>query len=109
MLENATVIPQCVEKREIFVDPQGNVFPCCYVGSDYVEEPLEEKIILHKLRNISVLDTKKMLQDIGVPNLNLSNIVEILEQNIWTDINNYWQGKNKCMTCVKNCSTQLYS
>jgi MoaA/NifB/PqqE/SkfB family radical SAM enzyme len=109
VLENATVIPQCVEKREIFVDPQGNVFPCCYVGSDYVEEPLEEKIILHKLRNISVLDTKKMLQDIGVPNLNLSNIVEILEQNIWTDINNYWQGKNKCMTCVKNCSTQLYS
>ena len=106
--ESSVITPQCVSKQEIYVDPHGNIFPCCYIGSDYLEEPLDEKIILHTLRNITVINTKQMMNDIGVPNLHGTSVTDVLVPGVWDQIEQYWQGKNKCLTCVKNCSNQLY-
>jgi hypothetical protein len=66
-------------------------------------------MILHTLRNISVENTKVMMNDIGVPNLNNKNIDSITsDKELWQDINKYWEGKNKCLTCIKNCSNSIY-
>ena len=109
IVSESIIKPQCVTKQEIYVDPHGNVLPCCYIGSDWLEQPLEEKLLLHTLRNITVNDSKKMMKAIGVPNLHVNNIEEMLSQSeLWKDLESYWQGKNKCMTCVKSCSGQLY-
>lgn len=109
IIEQTVIDPQCINKQEIYVDPHGNILPCCYIGSDYLEEPIEEKMTIHKLRNQTVINSKQMMNSLGVPNLYSSNIEEVLSQkNLWKDLQNYWIGKNKCMTCVKSCSKQLY-
>ena len=108
IVKQATIDPLCVSKQEIYVDPHGNIFPCCYIGSDYLEELLSEKIILHTLRNLTVDNTKKMMSDVGVLNLHGTTVCDLLTPGTWSKLENYWQGENKCLTCVKNCSSQLY-
>jgi len=108
VVSEAIITPMCVNKQEIYVDPHGNIFPCCYIGSDYLEEPLEEKIILHTLRNLTVNNTKEMMNDIGVPNLHNGDILSLLTSDTWVRLKDYWVGDNKCLTCVKNCAGQLY-
>lgn len=109
VIEQSIINPQCVNKQEIYVDPHGNILPCCYIGSDYLEQPLEEKMVMHTLRNMTVKNSQEMMSMIGVPNLYHGNIEELLSHNgLWEDLESYWQGKNKCMTCVKTCSDRLY-
>jgi len=108
-VDDSVITPKCVSKKEIYVDPHGNVLPCCYVGSDFLEVPLEERITLHTLRNLSVENSKHMLSKITVPNLK-DNDVEVVLSNdkLWSNIYDFWEGKNKCLTCIKNCSTSVY-
>ena len=109
VVEQSIITPQCVIKNEVYVDPHGNILPCCYIGSDYLEEPLEEKMVIHTLRNLTVNNSKEMMNAVGVPNLHNGNIEQLLSKpGLWDDLEKYWQGKNKCMTCVKSCSGQLY-
>lgn len=109
IVSQSVINPQCVSKEEIYVDPHGNILPCCYIGSDVLEEELEEKMILHTLRNMTVLNSKQMMSDLGIPNLHNANIEDLLNQKgLWDRLSNYWNGENKCMTCVKTCSAQLY-
>jgi hypothetical protein len=108
IVNQSTINPSCVSKQEIYVDPHGNIFPCCYIGSDYLEELLSEKIILHTLRNLTVDNTKKMMSEVGVLNLHGTTVCDLLTPGTWSKLENYWQGENKCLTCVKNCSSQLY-
>ena len=108
VVSQSVIEPMCVSKQEIYVDPHGNIFPCCYIGSDYLEEPLAEKMILHTLRNLTVNNTKEMMRVIGVPNLYSGNIETLLTSTTWDKLKDFWIGDNKCLTCVKNCSGQLY-
>ena len=105
----ATVNAKCVSKKEVYVDPYGNVLPCCWIGSDWVEHEIKGNHILQQLRNITVENSKTVFADVGVPNLNDRNILEILSDGTtWNKLDTYWKGKNKCLTCVKNCSAELY-
>lgn len=108
-IDDAKIVPKCINKQEIYVDPHGNILPCCYLGSDYLELPLEETMVLHTLRNMSVENTKRMMEHLTVPNLNNGNVEAVLTPGVWDEISNYWEGKNKCLTCIKNCSTSVYS
>ena len=105
VLESATINPKCITEQGIYVDPYGNITPCCYIGSDYLEEPVEETLPIHILRNISVNDTKSMLDNIGVPNCQTGILGT--DGNLFTGLDDYWQGENKCMTCVKACSNAV--
>lgn len=108
-VDTAVITPKCISKKELYIDPHGNVLPCCYVGADFLEIPLEEKMVLHTLRNITVENSKQMLSKITVPNLKDNDVEGILsDDKLWSDIYNFWEGKNKCLTCIKNCSTSVY-
>ena len=108
--DNATVAPQCINKNEIYVDPYGNILPCCWIGSDWIEEPLNGDFVLQKLRDITVDNSKQVMIDVGVPNLNTANIDGLLQKiDMWEKLEQYWIGENKCITCVKNCSRELYA
>ena len=106
-MSNAVIKPKCMEDQGIYVDPYGNILSCCLIGSDYLEEPLKETLPIHTLRNLSVQNTKDMLTDIGVPNCKDG----ILSGNttLWEHMDNYWNGDNKCMTCIKACSKTMYN
>lgn len=106
LVEAATIDPKCQTENEIYVDPQGNIFPCCWIGGEYVEQPIQEKLPIHYLRNLSVSITKNMLNDIGVPNC--SDRVLHTEQNLFERLDEYWQGKDKCLMCARQCSNMIY-
>ena len=109
LVDNATIKPQCVTKNELYVDPYGNLLPCCWIGSDWIEEPINGNMVLQKLRDLTVENSQMIMTDVGVPNLNNANIDDTLaNQSMWEKLESYWIGKNKCITCVKNCSGALY-
>lgn len=105
-IEESTITPLCVTEQGIYVDPYGNIFPCCWLGSDYLEQPIEETLPIHYLRNISVENTKEVLARVGIPNCQSG----ILGTNkiMFEMLPKYWQGKDKCMTCARQCSKLIY-
>ena len=103
----ATIEPKCVSEQGIYVDPYGDIFPCCWFGSDYLEQPIEEKLPIHFLRNLSVNNTKTVMKQVVVVNCN-SGILGYKNLNLFKGLLEFWQGKDKCMTCVKQCSKILY-
>ena len=105
VLSSAIINPKCMVEKGIYVDPYGNITPCCYIGSDYLEEPVEETLPIHTLRNQSVENTKAIMKDIGVYNCK-SGILGTNE-SLFTGLDRYWHGENKCMTCVKACSNAI--
>jgi len=99
IVEQSTIKPKCIEKNEIYVDSRGNVFPCCWVGSDWIEQPIVETLPIQKLRNLVVKDTRSKFHNLGVPNLNDIKIDEV----VWDQLDINLQ-KLKPWTCVKNCN-----
>ena len=106
-ISNAVIKPKCMEDQGIYVDPYGNILSCCLIGSDYLEEPVKETLPIHILRNLTVQNTKDMLTDIGVPNC--KDGVLSSDTILWEHMDNYWNGDNKCMTCIKACSKTMYN
>ena len=105
-IEAAVIEPKCVTERGIYVDPYGNIFPCCWLGGDYLEQPIEEKLPIHFLRNLSVDNTKSILKTVGVPNCH-DGVLDSNE-NLFEKLPDFWQGKDKCMTCARQCSKLVY-
>jgi len=92
------IAPKCVQKNEIYIDARGIVYPCCWVGSDMIEEPLKVAMPIHDLRNKMVENTKHHFKNFNELNLNKKSIDEIFLSDSWNQftINTPW-------TCVKNC------
>jgi MoaA/NifB/PqqE/SkfB family radical SAM enzyme len=107
VIADSTIKPKCTIKNEIYVDPYGDIFPCCWVGGDYLEQPIEETLPIHYLRNLSVENTKQMMKRVGVPNCQ-SGILGTNE-TLFKILPEYWQGDNKCMTCARQCSKLIYN
>lgn len=99
VVDESTIKPKCVERSEIYVDARGNVFPCCWIGSDWVEQPIVENLAIQKLRNLVVKDTRDKFSTIGVANLNVTSVYDIP----WLELSNQLQ-EIKPWTCVKNCN-----
>lgn len=104
LVTQSEISPKCIDNKEIFVDCRGNLFPCSYLGSDFVEEPLTEVTIINSLRNICISVSKQHLNKITVPNLNMAPITEVITDDLWNNLPELWSGKNKCLTCVNTCS-----
>jgi MoaA/NifB/PqqE/SkfB family radical SAM enzyme len=89
--------PKCISRREIYVDARGTVYPCCWIGGDLVEEPIEVKIQLHNLRNQFVYNSKLNFNGFTNLNLNIKSMDLILADDAWNFID------KKPWTCIKNC------
>jgi MoaA/NifB/PqqE/SkfB family radical SAM enzyme len=107
LVSSAVIDPKCVNNQEIFVDCRGNLFPCSYLGSDYVEQPLTEVTVINALRNICVTNSKQQLARLTVPNLNSVSIDQVLTDSLWNNLPSMWEGASKCLTCVNTCSKSI--
>tara|TARA_B110000503_G_scaffold140696_1_gene232242 strand:- start:121 stop:1176 length:1056 start_codon:yes stop_codon:yes gene_type:complete len=105
-IASVTIQPKCVSEQGIYVDPYGDIFPCCWLGSDYLEQPIEEKLPIHYLRNLSVENTKDILQRVGVPNCSSGTLRS--SDILFKLLAEYWNGKDKCLTCARQCSKLVY-
>jgi MoaA/NifB/PqqE/SkfB family radical SAM enzyme len=106
VIEATTIDPKCISEQGIYVDPYGDIFPCCWIGGDYLEQPIEETLPIHYLRNLSVDNTKSILKTIGVPNCH-DGVLDS-DENLFEKLPEFWQGKNKCLTCARQCSKLVY-
>lgn len=101
IVKTATIKPKCTQKREIYIDSRGTVFPCCWVGSDILEEPLKVSLPIHDLRNQFVTNTKMHFSKFINFNLNNTSLSTLLNSEEWEFL------ENKAITpwtCAKNCS-----
>jgi MoaA/NifB/PqqE/SkfB family radical SAM enzyme len=105
-IANAKINPRCQNEKSVYVDPYGNVFPCCWIGGEYQEEKIQEDRPIHILRNIVVENTKNVLQDVGVPNC--ADGLFKTDKDLWEKLPQYWKGESKCITCARQCSTMMY-
>lgn len=106
VISQSTITPRCVSDAGIYVDPYGDIFPCCWLGGDYLEQPIKEVLPIHTLRNLSVENTKEVLKLVGVPNCN-SGILDT-KAVLFELLDKFWNGKDKCMTCARQCSKLMY-
>jgi MoaA/NifB/PqqE/SkfB family radical SAM enzyme len=106
-LETIIINPKCQTENEIYVDSSGNIFPCCWLGSEFVEHSIKEILPIHRLRNLSISFTKKMLDEIGT--LNCADGVIKSNKILFEGLESYWQGKNKCLMCARQCSNIIYN
>lgn len=95
----APVNPKCLNKKEIYIDARGNVLPCCWVGMDWIEEPITETLTIHGLRNKMIQDSKDKFSKLDIFNVGQSNI----RSRDWSNLADIVTGPNKPWTCVKNC------
>jgi sulfatase maturation enzyme AslB (radical SAM superfamily) len=105
-IEKSVISPKCTSDQGIYVDPYGDIFPCCWIGGDYLEHPITEVLPIHILRNLSVENTKEMLNRIGTHNC--SSGILGTDKILFKLLTEYWTGENKCMTCVRQCSALIY-
>lgn len=106
ILAQAEIDPICENEQSIYIDPYGNILPCCWIGSDYLEQPIEETLPIHYLRNISIENTKKVMKQVGVAKC--QDGVLRTDSVLFETLNKFWENPNKCMTCAKVCSKALY-
>jgi len=93
--------PKCKLKNEIYIDCVGNVVPCCWVGSDILEEPLKVNSAIHDLRNKLVENTKTNFNSFSKLNLNNYSLDDIVNDEVWNLTTDF---KQKPWICVKNCA-----
>jgi MoaA/NifB/PqqE/SkfB family radical SAM enzyme len=103
LVNESSISPKCLNNKEIYVDALGNVLPCCWVGSDLIELPLEVKLSIQALRNKFVENTKFHFSDFLELNLKRFSIYDILKSPIWNSILDIQVSKP--WICSKNCKT----
>jgi MoaA/NifB/PqqE/SkfB family radical SAM enzyme len=99
-VSSSSISPKCIQKNEIYIDARGTVYPCCWVGSDMIEQPLEVAMPIHDLRNKMVKNSKHHFKKFNELNLNSVSINSILSSNSWDLMSD-----GTPWACVKNCKS----
>ena len=109
MIASAKIEPLCGAGYKIFINSQGYVYPCSWVGNlvddaKYVEIQTNDEQILRNQIEQSAIDIvndidRVKLQDISLP--------DALKQSKWnTELPKHWSTSPK-LICVKSCATNL--
>lgn len=92
-ISNSVINPRCQTEKSVYVDPYGNIFPCCWMGGEYIEAPIKEELPIHYLRNIVIEDSKHVLNEVGVPNC--KNGIFYRNNSLWGKLPKFWSGEKK--------------
>lgn len=102
ILNSAEIDCYVKKTKEIYIDAQRNVFPCCFLASaPYVYS--SEKDIVKSFRNEVYDQYKDMRKTLGDTNALNRTIKEIINSKEWqTSWKDYW-GEKKLLTCARTC------
>ncbi len=113
IIKDVEISCHALKSKEIYIDAQGHVFPCCWLAMiPYQPEDVEKEVgpvrkeilqqyhqLVESLGGIDSLDAeKKSVKEI---------VNSEMYQTVWND---YW-GKNKLITCARTCGVmpELFS
>jgi len=106
VVHDAVISPKCTSVKGIYVDPRGNLYPCCLIGHDYIEDDVKEILPVHTLHNISIKHTKNILGKVGLQNC--KDRILYTNEVLFKDFDKTWSNEDKCLTCVNACSKTVY-
>ncbi len=109
LINESLIEPDCISKREIYVNAYGEVFPCCQMGGTYtnVEDVIQGLGAEYELRKRMVQSSKEFVKNVKILNLNGTNIIELLKDSNWDIGIKENTTVNKNLVCVKNCSVNI--
>jgi len=92
--------------REIFIDAQRNVFPCCFLASaPYTYSPKGD--IIEEYRKDVLEQYKDLKKTLGNTNALCRSIKDIIDSDSWqTAWEDYW-GPKKLLTCARTCGKNI--
>jgi len=94
------------KKKEIFIDAQKNVFPCCFLASaPYVY--WKENDTSNQVRKEILSQYKDLRKTLGNTNALSNSISKIINSRSWqTAWTRFW-GEDKLITCARTCGKNL--
>jgi len=100
--QNAEIDCYVKKTREIYIDAQKNVFPCCFLASaPYVYSPKDD--IVREYRKDVLRQYKDLRKTLGNTNAVQRTLKSIINSNEWqTAWESYW-GEKKLLTCARTC------
>lgn len=107
VIKNSTIKCKALELREIYIDANMHVFPCCWLASipytQYDPENVNVGLSLEiKKQYKSLVEDLKGIENLNAATVGIKNILESSEwQNVW---NKYWY-EEKLIMCARICGT----
>jgi len=104
-INSAKIECKVQKEKDIYVDAQGHLYPCCFLGSAYYSYAEHNDITFsyHQDQKNSLLDFINYLGGWNAVNLKQRSIKEIIDSHQWQSAwNIYWHSK-KLTTCSRIC------
>ena len=92
--EQDDIACKALKGKEIYISATGLLFPCCWLGGDFLHPTSEfyKKFIKNLIGNQDFINVKKY------------GIKEVLEKSYFDDLKNGWDDPLQCIpTCKKKC------
>ena len=109
ILNSTTVDPQCWRGQSIYINAQGYLYPCSWVGSvidnskNFLYRTKEESVV----RGRFFESAREIVDDIGKIKLIDTDLFTVLSNSNWNEnLPTHWTTKPKLM-CVKSCGTNF--
>jgi len=107
IINNATIVPECMTKKEIYVDPAGHVFPCCQIAGTYTNDVIDGEGSEYVMRDRIRQSAKDFVDHVKYLDLNNSNILTKLTESGWQEKITHCTTVDKKLVCVKACSKNI--
>lgn len=102
-LDQAEVKCLVKDEKSLYVSARGEVYPCCWLGSEPYNHARVKKEDSSQMR---------IIKDFDKIDANKRSIKEILDDNIFSEIEKSWGlssvKEGKLLTCAKTCSTSNF-
>lgn len=105
ILQNTKVDCYAIRQREIYINAQGHLFPCCWLAM-IPYQAKDELSELHTIRSeilsqyYDLIDSFGGIESLNVETRTVKEIIDSKEyQTLWDE---YWNNK-KLITCVRTC------
>lgn len=107
LINNSKIAPKCQTGKDMYINTHGQVWPCCFVQALNIAEEIPaqdaEYVIRERLRQSAV----DIAEDIKIPSLHGSNIIEVLASSGWAETLTKHYTDEKKFVCVKSCATNI--
>ncbi len=111
-VDEATIHCYVLDTKEIYIDAHKHVFPCCFLSSapyHYKPQTVENDEYKKAAYNLSqkiLSQYYELVESLGgIENISALNrpVKDIIDNNSWQNIWDYYWNDNKLLTCVRVC------